>query len=283
MTPHRQLISLKTSLVVLMLITTASTGSAAFSISTASATSFTKLKHPTHQQSFRIQTDLNAHAIDSEDEAMMMMMKAHACANSETCSIDDAENYLKEMLHLQSSCASGSLSSTDICDDITYPTDVIAGLRDKIQRRAELSNQASSFEIGLNPVFLTIFAVYVYSGLISLTNPDSFTMQEWMYAFQGGYLDNMVSQYIKYGGFSPVESSFVGLPMTAQELWWSIRDGYVGNMVTEYQHYGGFGVDITTDPDAILTTPFTADEWKYALKDGYLSDMIEHYMRHGGL
>lgn len=64
----------------------------------------------------------------------MMMMKANTCAHSETCSIDEAEEYLNEILHLQSNCASGSLNSEQICDDVDFPSEVIAGLRQKIQQ-----------------------------------------------------------------------------------------------------------------------------------------------------
>lgn len=232
-------------------------------------------------------TTLNSHAIDSEDEAMIMMMKADACAHSDTCSIDEAQEYLNEMLHLQSNCVSGSLTSQSICDDITVPMEVIGGLRDKIQQGVELSNQGSAFKVGFNPIFITLLALYASSGMIH-NNPDAFTMQEWMYALQGGYLDDLVSQYVKYGGLSPMtaDSASVVLPLTAEELWWSIRDGYLGNMISEYQNHGGFLSMVeegSNAEDAIATTSLTTQEWSYALKDGYLREMIEHYMRHGGL
>lgn len=65
-------------------------------------------------------------------------MKANICAHSDTCSIDEAENYLNEMLHLQSNCASDSLRSDAICNDVLFPSEVIAGLREKIQRQTEI-------------------------------------------------------------------------------------------------------------------------------------------------
>jgi hypothetical protein len=61
-----------------------------------------------------------------------MMMKAEACAHSDSCSIDDAEQYLKEILHIQSNCASGTLSSQQICEDVTFPAEVVAHLRAKL-------------------------------------------------------------------------------------------------------------------------------------------------------
>lgn len=289
MTSPNQLRSFKKSC-LLMMVTTATTCCSAFTLPAASSPSTLRVKNNNHQ-SMRIRTDLNSYAIDSEDDALMMMMRANTCAHSDTCSIDEAGEYLNEMLHLQSDCASGSLSSGAICEDVSFPTEVIAGLREKIQA-AELSNQVGAFSVGLNPVFLALFALYVSSGMFSLahSNPDTFTMQEWMYAIQGGYLDDMVSQYIKYGGLSPLTSSSldtsVVLTMSLQEWMWSIRDGYVGNMFTEYQNHGGLlsFIEEGTDPDdLILTTPLTTEEWSFAVKGGYLTDMIGHYMRNGGL
>lgn len=236
-------------------------------------------------------TALHSHAIDAEDEAMVMMMRANNCAKSDTCSIEEAEEYLNEMLHIQSSCASGSLSSDLICEDVAFPSEVIAGLRQKIQNQVEMSNQGSAIKLGLNPVFLAVLVLYISSGLLSIAhnNPDAFTAQEWMYAAKGGYLDDLVSQYIKYGGLSPMTSVMDGaeaatpmvLPMTPQEWWWSLRDGYLGNMISEFQTHGGFLS--TVDEGEGVATPFTTQEWSSAVKDGYLSDMIEHYMRNGGL
>lgn len=64
---------------------------------------------------------------------MMTMMRAAACAHSDTCSIDDAEKYIDEILNLQSSCVSGSLSSHQICDDVIFTSEVISELRQKIR------------------------------------------------------------------------------------------------------------------------------------------------------
>lgn len=78
-------------------------------------------------------TKLNSHSIGSDDDALFIMMKANACAHSDSCSIDEAENYLNEVLHLQSDCVTGSLDSSQICDDILYPSEVISALRQKIE------------------------------------------------------------------------------------------------------------------------------------------------------
>lgn len=227
---------------------------------------------------------LYSHAIDADDEAMKIMMKANFCANSDTCSIEEAEEYLNEVLHIQSNCVTGALHSDLICDEVTFPSEVIAGLREKIGTQVEISNQSNVVKIGFNPIFLTILALYVSTGAISLlhNNPESFTMQEWMYALKGGYLDTMLSQYIKYGGLSPIEDNAAVLPFTLNEWWWSVRDGYLGNMVHEQFNHGGL-LTMAAEEDMIATQPFTTQEWVYALKDGYLGDMFQHYIRNGGL
>jgi hypothetical protein len=79
-----------------------------------------------------VATRLKSHAIDSEDEAIMTMMRATTCAHSDTCSIEEAEKYLDEILNLQSSCVSGTLSSQQVCEDILFSSQVIADLRQKI-------------------------------------------------------------------------------------------------------------------------------------------------------
>ena len=149
----------------------------------------------------------------------------------------------------------------------------------------------------MNPIFLSLLAIYVSTGLISLVhnNPDSFTVQEWMYALQGGYLDDMLAQYIKYGGLSPLDAATIvdacssslpeiAVPLTLQEWSWSIRDGYVAKLLSEYQTYGGLMTFVDVNDDsAILATPFTTQEWIDAAKDGYLGNMVQHYLRNGGL
>jgi len=120
--------SLKRALIMCIMVT-----SSAFT--TPTLTSLGLHQQRTNQRS---KTNLYSYAINNEDEALRMMMKANICAHSDTCSIDEAENYLNEMLHLQSNCASDSLRSDAICNDVLFPSEVIAGLREKIQRQTEI-------------------------------------------------------------------------------------------------------------------------------------------------
>ena len=80
-------------------------------------------------------TSLSAIAIHPEDEAdaMALMLRARECANSDSCSIDEAENYLKEVVHIQGSCVAGNLAGYQLCEDIQFASEVISGLRNKIE------------------------------------------------------------------------------------------------------------------------------------------------------
>ena len=88
-------------------------------------------------QSAPIRTKLQSVVFDSEGDAVFVMEKARECANSESCSIEEAESFLQEVLHLQSGCAVGNIRNNDICEDITIPNEIIAGLRHKIETSAK--------------------------------------------------------------------------------------------------------------------------------------------------
>lgn len=256
-----------------------------------------------HHRSLTTPTSLRSHAIEAEDEAMYLMMKARVCANSETCSIDEAEEYLNEILHIQSDCVTGTLESEKICHDVSLSTEVIAALRNKITNQVQASNPARPFPFGLNPVFLSLVALYIASGILSLpaaNSENTFTAQEWIYAARDGYLPNMVSQYFQHGGLAPIledspssasasasTAATAVVPFTFQEWTWAIRDGYLGDMLSAYSKNGGLEMDLDSATAAAAATttplPFEADEWSYAVRDGYLTDMIQHYMRNGGL
>jgi len=73
----------------------------------------------------------------NEEEAMQLMKKAQLCSNSETCSIDEAEYFLQGMLSVQGGCAAGTLQSSQICDDILLPSEIIGSLRDFIKAESQ--------------------------------------------------------------------------------------------------------------------------------------------------
>jgi len=224
-------------------------------------------------------TKLNSFAMDSDEDAMNMMMKADLCAHSDTCSLDDAEHYLEEVLHMQSDCASGSLSSEKICEDITFPTQVIASLRQKVENE----RRKSTFD--LSPVVVSLGAAYLVAGAYTMVhNPgvEVFTPEEFWWGVRDGYAGEMISAFLRHGGLPAVDQVDVS-PFTPQEVWWSIRDGYFGDMLAQATKNGGLVEYVDTPVNDIATASFLPEEWYNSVKDGYASDMISHYFKHGGL
>ena len=68
----------------------------------------------------------------TEDAYPRLLADASLCAHSDTCSIESAEMYLKEIVHAQSGCAAGTLSGSGACDDVAGVSAVVADLRQKI-------------------------------------------------------------------------------------------------------------------------------------------------------
>jgi hypothetical protein len=69
-----------------------------------------------------------------------LLSSASLCANSETCSIESAESYLREIIHVQSGCVAGTVTGQEVCNDVGRTSEVVAGLREKIRRGAAKGN-----------------------------------------------------------------------------------------------------------------------------------------------
>jgi len=261
-------------------------------------------------------TELKAvHAsADSEDDAMYLMLKARECANSEECSIDSARDYLREVIHVQSGCAAGTLAGQDLCEDPIFAAETVAALREKIKSTSELKSgnfwqarqqefedlamaSMSSDGTGMSPVAALVNAPIkpVYLGLAALwvamfitmygqntgTDVVPFTLEEWKWALEGGYLGDMMSQSFKHGGLLIGQNTQeLMTPFTPQEWWWAFKDGYLGDMVGHYARHGGLMV---SENGGEVTSPFTPQEWLWAIQGGYAGDMISQFAKNGGL
>ena len=71
---------------------------------------------------------------DTEDHAAYLMHKAEECAFSDTCSVDDARTFLREVVHVQSGCAAGTLLGHELCEDQAHVAEIVSHLRAKIER-----------------------------------------------------------------------------------------------------------------------------------------------------
>lgn len=73
----------------------------------------------------------------TEDMYPQLLNSASLCAHSDTCSIESAESYLREIVHIQSGCAAGTLSGSATCNDVLSVSEVVADLREKIGEGAK--------------------------------------------------------------------------------------------------------------------------------------------------
>ncbi|KAL3802230.1 hypothetical protein HJC23_001774 [Cyclotella cryptica] len=204
----------------------------------------------------------------TEDQYPRFLSSAALCANSDSCSIDTAESYLREIVRIESACAAGTMSGDSICKDVGKVSEVVAGLREKIrqgakqevktfwqQRQDEFQNLVSSSidsqsnnmtpvaaltQAPIKPAYLAIAALYavLVVSLFQTANTDPgtlsrvvpFTTQEVWWAIRDGYVVDLMSAWLKNGGLV-ISDDFLGTSsLMPQEVWWSIRDGYSSNL-----------------------------------------------------
>jgi hypothetical protein len=81
---------------------------------------------------------LVAHCTDTNTMTFLshptVLHKAEECALSDSCSVDDAKLFLREVIHLESGCAAGTLVGHDICEDQDHLAMIVANLRAKVER-----------------------------------------------------------------------------------------------------------------------------------------------------
>lgn len=230
----------------------------------------TSLLSQQHASSSALRMASSQHA--SEDMYPQLLNNASLCAHNEECSIESAELYLKEIVHVQSGCAAGTLSGSNVCNDVLGVSEVVADLRQKIGQGAK-----ADFGTFWNNAALYAAAIIVVSALQTATMDPSagvvpFTPQEVWWAVRDGYVPDLASHLFRNGGLLVDDAvATVGSSLSPQELLWSIRDGYATD--TMFSNGGG-GVE---------SVPFTPQEAWWAVKDGYATDMVGHWLRNGGL
>jgi hypothetical protein len=72
--------------------------------------------------------------METEDDARFILSRAKLCAYDQECPLEDAEILLREMLHVQSGCAMGTLVGHDLCEEQDVAADVVAHLRDRLRK-----------------------------------------------------------------------------------------------------------------------------------------------------
>jgi hypothetical protein len=92
------------------------------------------------------------------------------------------------------------LKAHDICDNIDEMADVVAHLREKVDKGIVFSPQQAS----ATWTMAALVSISLFFAFLAETQWQKevtpFTLQEWMWAMKGGYLDVMVSHFIRNGG-----------------------------------------------------------------------------------
>jgi len=189
--------------------------------------------------------------VQSEDDELSLMFRARDCAHSDQCSLEEADQYLHQIMTVQGSCGEGILlGGAAVCEDPVFINEVILDLKSKISEAEGSSRQmirkTSAFiqtdgNVALNtakPMVMALAVIYIATKAISLSHPDAalFTADEWWWAIRDGYLNNMLTSYMKVGGLSSLDPS---VPFTSEEWFWAARDGYLNDMLSNYFRNGG--------------------------------------------
>lgn len=209
----------------------------------------------------------------NESQYPNLLSQASLCADDESCSIEAANLYLKEIVHYQSGCAAGTLSGNDVCEDVVGVSEVVANLRHKIDNSNGVNKVEKNDRLVESIAFATLYAL-VAGIVLSQPHLDGnvvpFTVQEVFWAIKDGYAGDLATHYFHNGGLlvgDALSSSVRG--MTPQELLWSARDGYM---------FSSYGLD-----GGVESLPLTPQEVWWSIKDGYVTDLAGHYFRNGGL
>mmetsp|Transcript_14880 Transcript_14880/g.23017 ORF Transcript_14880/g.23017 Transcript_14880/m.23017 type:complete len:309 (-) Transcript_14880:154-1080(-) len=232
-----------------------------------------------HHHHLTTTTTTTLHSTASTPEQLQLLTSASLCANSESCSIESAELYLREIISVQAGCVAGSTAGEEdvVCSDVGRTSEVVAGLREKIRRGAvkenaafwenrqqefetlltssldpttqQLSPTASLTQAPLKPAYLALAALYTIL-IISTVNPPP-----------------MMDVTTAVGGV---------VPFTPQEVWWAIRDGYIGELTSHLVRNGGLVVGDTTAnaANAVVASSLTPQEVWWSIRDGYADDTL---------
>lgn len=238
---------------------------------------------------------------DDEQDSYYLMSRAEACANSESCSLEQAETFLDRILHIQAECVSAG--SDALCDNVDSVVEVVASLRQKIEieRKRLAPVKATTHVINLALGFYVVSTILhgvaavpnvpVDAPVISSFGTEAFNTrgvaailpQEWLWSIRDGYFPSLFSEWLHNGGLVVDTSVFDEkvVAFTPQEWVWSIQNGSFGNMLEENMKYGGLVVDSCYDTEGM--TPMTGQDVLYSIQGGYLGDAMKHFYRNGGI
>jgi len=240
-------------------------------------------------------------------DGIYLMNRAQVCANSDSCSLEEAQTFLDDILHQQKECIGAGVLSTKaaICDNIDVTAELVANLRHKIEiqrrPRAVAKTTVHLFNIMLG-VYVTSLILHGVAAVPNVPvdspflNTDFSSMeeastlgvtpflpQEWIWAIRDGYLPTLVTEWFRNGGLVVDTSAFDTkvVAFTPQEWVFSIQNGSFGNILEENMKYGGLVVDSSFDNTE--TIPMTLQDVLWSIQGGYVGTAAEHFFRNGGV
>ncbi len=92
----------------------------------------TRLAKATGPLKVGVALDWNEHDLDEA----FLMQRAQVCANSDSCTLQDARTCLDDILHVQSGCVGGTILGS-VCDNVDVAAELVAKLRNKIQEKTK--------------------------------------------------------------------------------------------------------------------------------------------------
>merc|ERR1712130_1098986 len=141
-------------------------------------------------------------AANSEQDAAYLMQQARDCAFSDSWrSFEEAQGYLNGVLEVRSGCAGGALVGSEVCENVDEAAMIVARLREKIANGQSVMMMTRVAPVVLSPVALMVFVMYLSTIPWGL-DATPFTLEEWTWAFKGGYADTMFADFMRNGSLN---------------------------------------------------------------------------------
>lgn len=269
-------------------MTQKSSASATTAIHVGASSSFNTIDHDDNNNEYNFQ--------------QLLLDNASACALSDTCSIEYAELYLREIFRAQVGCAAQDYledgyvadtttttaaalgrSSDEVCniDNLHAIGEIVAKLKDKIHHHG--SQLDGKHEDVVNTFWnQRQVELETLAATASSSSSSAPTAATWVGApVKPAYLAiaALYTMAIMHAFQPPpaFESAIV-VPFTFQEIWFAIRDGYFDTLVSHWFRNGGLlvgSVDVVEDAMLPLSSAsLTPQEVFWSIRDGYADDTL---------
>jgi hypothetical protein len=144
------------------------------------------------------QDELSSHPGD------VIFRQALDCSSSDTCSADQAEWYLSELMALQKECSLETYitdeKSMDPCQEPEILTQLIVAMEGKVEQMRNVKSLSSKLSL-IAGAFITLTAISkIMTSNLGGDDTVAFTAEEWLWALRDNYFPSMVVYFIRHGG-----------------------------------------------------------------------------------